>query len=153
MASRDTVAELICDGLHVSPGAVAALVAAKGWSHVALVSDCLRCGGMPEGDYVLGDFPIRLAGGVARLVGEDGSVGNIAGSVLTLDQAVRNVVGWGVATAEQAIRMATEVPARSSGIDDCCGSLRMGRDADFNVLSPGLEVLETYLGGRPVPRA
>lgn len=150
MATPTTTAELICDGLHVASGAVAALVAAKGWEHVALVSDCLRCGGMSEGDYMLGDFPIRVVEGVARLVQQDGTLGNIAGSTLTLARAVQNVVSWGVATPEQAIRMASEVPARASGIDGRCGSLRTGLPADFNVLSPNLEVCETYLSGELV---
>lgn len=144
MTSEDTYAEIICDGHHVHPAAVEALVRAKGWEHVALVSDCLRCGGMPDGDYFLGELPIVLEGGVAHLRDE----GNLAGSVLTLDQAVRNVVAWGIASPEEAIRMATEIPARSCGIDDACGSLRTGLPADFNVLSPDLSMLQTYVGGR-----
>ena len=150
MATPTTTAELICDGLHVAPGAVAALVAAKGWEHVALVSDCLRCGGMPEGDYMLGDFPIRVTEGVARLIQEDGTLGNIAGSTLTLARAVQNVVAWGVASPEQAIRMASEVPARAAGIEKSCGSLRTGMPADFNILAPDLSVRSTYLAGRLV---
>ncbi|WP_077598289.1 N-acetylglucosamine-6-phosphate deacetylase [Olsenella urininfantis] len=147
MAAGDTFAELICDGMHVHPGAVRALTNAKGWRHISLVSDCLRCGGMPDGDYMLGDFPIRLAEGIARLLREDGGAGNIAGSVLTLAAAVKNVVDWGVASPDQAMRMASEIPARMSGIDDCCGSILAGRCADFNVLSPSMELEETYLGG------
>ena len=133
----------ICDGHHVHPAAVGALVAAKGWEHVALVSDCLRCGGMPDGDYVLGELPIVLEGGVAHLRDE----GNLAGSVLTLDVAVQNVVAWGVATPEEAIRMASEVPARSCGLADSCGVIAAGRLADFNVLAPDLTLRQTYLGG------
>lgn len=152
MATPTTTAELICDGLHVAPGAVAALVAAKGWEHIALVSDCLRCGGMPEGEYLLGDFPIRVSNGVARLVQQDGTLGNIAGSTLTLARAVQNVVAWGVATPEQAIRMASEVPARASGIDKRCGSLQRGLPADFNILTSDLMVSETYLAGQLVTK-
>ena len=143
MTSPDAYAELICDGHHVHPAAVAALVRAKGWEHVVLVSDCLRCGGMPDGDYLLGELPIVLEGGVAHLRDE----GNLAGSVLTLDAAVRNVVAWGVATPEQAIRMASEIPARSCGIDGSCGLLVPGRMADFNVLEPDLTLRATYVGG------
>ena len=143
MTSPDAFAELICDGHHVHPAAVGALVAAKGWEHVALVSDCLRCGGMPDGDYVLGELPIVLEGGVAHLRDE----GNLAGSVLTLDVAVQNVVAWGVATPEEAIRMASEVPARSCGLADSCGVIAAGRLADFNVLAPDLTLRHTYLGG------
>lgn len=143
MTSDDAFAELICDGLHVSPVACEALVRAKGWERVFLISDCLRCGGMPEGDYMLGELPIRLEGGVARLRDE----GNIAGSVLTMAGAVKNVVDWGIVTAEQAIRMATEIPARANGIDGACGSIAAGRDADLVVLRPDLTLECVYLGG------
>ena len=146
MTSRGTYAEVICDGMHVSPAAVEALVRAKGTDRVVLVTDCLRCGGMPDGDYMLGEFPIVVRDGAAHL--RDG--GNLAGSILTLDQAVRNVVDWGVATAEQAIRMASEVPARSCGLADACGSLRPGLDADFVVLGRDLTVQETYVSGNRV---
>ena len=105
---------------------------------------------MPDGDYTLGDFPVRLQGGIARLVQKDGSLGNIAGSSATLAQEVRNLVEWGIVTPEQAIRMATEVPARSAGIDDVCGQMLPGRAADFNVLTQDLSVQETYLDGRLV---
>jgi len=143
MTTPDTYSELICDGKHVSPGAAMALVRAKGWQHVALITDCLACGGMPDGEYVLGELPIVLADGVARLRDE----GNIAGSVLTLARAVKNVVDWNIVTAEQAVRMATEVPAKMSLIDDMCGFILPGRDADFNVLEADLTLRETYMAG------
>lgn len=143
MTSDDAASELICDGLHVSPVACDALVRAKGWEHVFLISDCLRCGGMPEGDYMLGELPIRLSGGVARLRDE----GNIAGSVLTMAGAIKNVVDWGIVDAEQAIRMATEIPARTNGIDATCGSIRPGRLADLVILGSDLSLEATYLGG------
>lgn len=139
----DAYCELICDGLHVHPAAVRALCRAKGWGRVALVTDCLCCGGMPDGDYLLGDLPIRLDGGEARLL----HGGNLAGSTLTLDQAVRNVVLWGVATPEQALRMASEVPARSCGIDDRCGVLAPGRAADVVLLDEGLNLADVLLDG------
>ncbi|OFK23405.1 N-acetylglucosamine-6-phosphate deacetylase [Olsenella sp. HMSC062G07] len=147
MSTSDTFAELICDGRHVLPGAARALVAAKGWQHVVIVSDCLSCGGMPEGDYVLGDLPIRMQDGIARLVNEDGGVGNIAGSTSCVADGAMNLLAWGAATAEQAIRMGSEIPARSCGIDDVCGQLLPGRTADLNVLADDLTVLETYLAG------
>ena len=143
MVTPDTYSELICDGKHVSPGAAMALVRAKGWQHVALITDCLACGGLPDGEYVLGELPIVLADGVARLRDE----GNIAGSVLTMAGAVKNVVNWNLVSPEQALRMASEVPAKMSLIDDECGFILPGRHADFNVLDGDLSLRETYLGG------
>ena len=146
MTTPDAYSELICDGQHVSAGAITALVRAKGWQHVALITDCLLCGGLPDGEYKLGELPIVLTGGAAHLRDE----GNLAGSVLTLDVAVKNVVDWDVVTAEQAIRMASEVPARMSLIDDACGFILPGRAADFNVLEADLTLRETYIGGQLV---
>lgn len=146
MTSHGTYAEVICDGMHVRPPAVRALVKAKGVDHTVLVTDCLRCGGMPDGNYYLGEFPIMVQGGAARL--KEG--GNLAGSILTLDQAMRNVVDWNIATVEQAVRMASEIPARANGLADRCGSLRPGLDADFVVLDRDLTVRETYVSGSRV---
>ena len=148
MTSQGVYAELIADGKHVDPVACETLVRSKGWEHVALITDCLSCGGLPDGDYFIGELPIELRDGAAFL--KEG--GNFAGSTLTLARAVRNVVDWGLVTAEQAIRMASEVPARSCGIADRCGSILPGRDADLVVLDAGMNLLETYVGGRAVER-
>ena len=146
MTSQGVYAELISDGLHVDPVVCEALVRAKGWEHIVLVTDCLSCGGLPDGDYKIGELPIRLQNGQARL--KDG--GNLAGSTLTLDRAVKNMASWGIVTAEQAIRMATEVPARSLGMGDRCGAILPGRDADLAVFDPELNLVETYVGGTRV---
>lgn len=143
MTSQGMYAELICDGNHVDPVACEALVRAKGWEHVVLITDCLSCGGMPDGDYFIGELPIVMRGGAARL--KNG--GNLAGSTLTMVEAAHNVVDWGIVTAEQAIRMGTEVPARANGIADRCGAILPGRDADLVVLDPDLNLVETYVGG------
>ena len=82
----------------------------------------------------------------------DGTLGSIAGSVLTLDQAVRNVMEWNIVTAEQGIRMASEVAAKSAGIDDICGMMLPGRSADFNVLDTDLMLVDTFIGGRQVQK-
>lgn len=143
MATDNTYAEVIADGLHVRPEAIDVLVRAKGWNEVALVSDCLRCGGMPEGDYMLGGLPIVLKDGAAHLRDS----GNLAGSVLTLSKAVRNIVDWGIESLEHAVAMASIVPARSAGIDDRCGQILPGRAADLVVLGADLGVRATYVGG------
>ena len=147
METPETYAELICDGRHVQPGALNVLIRAKGWQHVVLITDCLGCGGLPEGHYTSGGLPVVMKGGLCYLENPDGSTGNIAGSVLTLAKGVKNIVDWDLVSAEQAIRMATEIPARSARIDDRCGSIKPGRDADFVVFDHELNLRETYLGG------
>ena len=136
-------AKAICDGKHETPGACQVLVNAKGWDHVVLITDCLACGGMPEGDYMSGGLPVVMRDGLCYL--RDG--GSIAGSVLTLVQGVKNFYDWGIVTAEQAIRMATEVPARANGIDRLCGSIIPGRDADLVLLNSDLTLDSVYVGG------
>ena len=149
LSTRDSYSELICDGHHVNPVAARVVMQAKGHDHTALITDCMCAGGMPDGDYKLGELPVVVANGTARL--KDG--GSLAGSILKLDQAVRNVIEWGVASPEEAVRMATEVPARANAIDDVCGFIRPGRQADFVVLDRGFNVEATYLGGEEAYRA
>lgn len=150
MTTHGTYAEAICDGHHLNPIAVRALVNAKGYDHTVLITDCMRAGGMPNGQYKLGDFPVVVEGGTARLMDESHS---LAGSILRLFEGVKNVFDWGIVSAEEAVRMASENPARSCGIDDVCGFIRPGYDADFIVVTKDLQLEETFLGGKSVYKA
>lgn len=143
MTTPETYAEIICDGKHVTPGACKVLVNAKGWDHVVLITDCLACGGMPEGEYTSGGMAVIMRDGLCYLRDS----GSIAGSVLTLAQGVKNFYDWGIVTAEQAIRMATEVPALANGINGSCGNIIPGRDADLVILNADLTLDSTYVGG------
>lgn len=147
MTTRNTYAEIICDGRHVVPAAIKALVDAKGWEHTVLITDCLGCGGLPDGDYMSGGLPVVLKDGLCYLRNEDGTTGSIAGSVLTLAQGAKNMVDWQIVTADQAIRMATEVPARSARIDDRFGYIYPGRAADMTVFNADMTLAATFVGG------
>ena len=147
MTTADTYAEVICDGKHVVPAAIKALVDAKGWQHTVLITDCLICGGMPEGNYVSGGMPVDMKDNLCYIVKEDGTTGSIAGSVLTLARGVKNMVDWQIVTAEQAIRMATEVAARSARVDDRVGFIKPGRAADLTVFNADMTLAATYVGG------
>ena len=140
--SSDAYAELIADGYHVHPAAASVAMRAKGHDKVALITDCMRAGGMPNGDYTLGEFPVVVKDGTARL-----KSGSLAGSILDLKQGVKNVFDWDIASVAQAIEMATKVPAESVGIDGEAGYLRVGRDADFVVFDTQLNLERTYLDG------
>lgn len=139
---NDVYAELIADGHHVHPKSIEILLGARGHDHVALITDCMMAGGMPDGAYALGEFPVDKHEGTVRL--KDGS---LAGSILKLKEGLKNVVDWGVATPEQAVMMASLIPAVSCNIDDKCGMISQGRDADFIVLNPAMELEATYLDG------
>ena len=90
MSTPETYAEIICDGKHVNPAAIKALLQAKGWQHTVLITDCLGCGGMPEGSYTSGGMDVIMKDNLCWLA--DGK--SIAGSVLTLAQGVKNIVDW-----------------------------------------------------------
>ena len=144
MATPESYAELICDGVHVHPGAAAALAAAKGWDHIVLITDCLSCGG-PVADGVaphVGDKPVEVRDGAAWL-----ESGNLAGSTLTLARGVHNVVEWGIASCEAALRSASEVPAIAHGLDGEFGFIKPGRAADLVVMDPRMNLVASYIGG------
>lgn len=142
MALKDTYAELICDGHHVSPIAAKIMMDIKSRDNVALITDCMRAGAMADGEYTLGKFNVNVKNGVARL-----SSGSLAGSVLTMNNAIKNVIDWNIASLEEAIKMASYVPALSCNINDVCGSIDQGIDADFIVIDSNLNVYETYING------
>ncbi|GHI00436.1 N-acetylglucosamine-6-phosphate deacetylase [Neobacillus kokaensis] len=135
-------AEVICDGHHVHPAAANILMNARSRKETVLITDCMMAGGMPEGEYQLGEFPVEVKNGSARLAS-----GSLAGSILKLKDAVKNVVKWGIATPEEAVYMASTAPAKSIGMDEECGRIANGLDADFIVLTPELELAATYLDG------
>ena len=144
--NSDTIGELICDGHHVNPTASNILMNVKGRDHIALITDCMSAGGKEDGDYMLGEFPVIVENGTARLKDS----GSLAGSILKLKDAVKNIVEWEIADVFEAIQMASLIPAKSVGIDDVCGKLKVGYEADFIVLDKDLDLKATYLDGERV---
>lgn len=136
-------AEMICDGHHVHPAAARVVTRARGPKETVLITDCMRAGGMGEGQSRLGEFEVVVKDGTARLK----DTGNLAGSILELKQGVRNVVDWGLVSPAEALRMASLTPAQSVGIDSVCGRIAPGYEADFIVVSDQLELEATYLDG------
>jgi N-acetylglucosamine-6-phosphate deacetylase len=125
--------EVICDGVHVDPVAVRLLVGRKGAERTMLVTDAIEATGLADGDYRLGDRRVEVRGGRATLPGDD----TIAGSTLTMDRALRNVVAFTGASVPEAAAMAATTPARLLGIDDHKGAIREGLDADLVILEAG----------------
>lgn len=142
---KDVFAELICDGHHVHPAAAQIVVGMRKSDATALITDCMSATCMPDGDYKLGDLDVKVANGTAKMEN-----GGLAGSVLLLKDAVKNVVKWGIATPFEAIGMASLTPARSVGIDDVCGKIAVGYAADLVALDENLDVVATYLDGERV---
>jgi N-acetylglucosamine-6-phosphate deacetylase len=144
LTSSEVTAELIADGVHVEEAAMRILLQAKGAGRVILISDGLSATGMPDGKYMLGQLEVTVSGGICR-----NSEGKLAGSTLTLDRALRNVVALGV-PLQDAVRMLTANPAKLLGIEFKKGALRTGSDADIVLLDENLQVTNVWTRGLPL---
>jgi N-acetylglucosamine-6-phosphate deacetylase len=141
LTDPEVTAEVIADGVHVADAAIQVLIGCKGFDAVLLVSDGIAATGMRDGQYRLGNFEVTVKNGVAR-----NSEGNLAGSTLTLDRALRNLVALGVPFAD-AVRMATVLPARRLGVAGKKGILAIGADADLVALTPDMRVAAVMTRG------
>ncbi|HLK04240.1 MAG TPA: N-acetylglucosamine-6-phosphate deacetylase [Candidatus Acidoferrum sp.] len=141
LTSEDVNAELIADGVHVDEIAMKVLLKAKGPDRVVLISDGTPATGMPDGKYKLGGIDVTVVGGVCR-----DADGKLAGSTLTLDRALRNIVKLGIPLAS-AVRMLTLNPATVLGIEFKKGALRTGADADVLLLNEALQVTRVWTRG------
>jgi N-acetylglucosamine-6-phosphate deacetylase len=144
LTTPEVTAELIADGIHVDEIAMKVLLQAKGAQGVVLISDGTSATGMPDGEYLLGGLNVTVNGGVCR-----NAEGRLAGSTLTLDRALRNIVGLGIPLAD-AVRMLTLNPATLLGIEFKKGALRTGADADIVLLNDGLEIERVWTRGTVV---
>ena len=136
--------ELITDGFHIHP-AVIRLVHRLFGEKLVLISDSLRCAGMPDGDYELGGLPITLTEGVARLRGSS----TLAGSSIHLMDGLRRAVSFGV-PLEAAVYAATAAPAKAIRRDHEMGALIPGRTADLVVLDQNLSLKAVYIDGAAI---
>ncbi len=142
--NRHVRAELICDGKHVHPSTVRLAFALFGGDRMMLVSDSLRCCGMPEGEYELGGQKIRLKDGLARLLN-----GTVAGSATPLFDAMVNAIRFGI-PEEDAIRAATFNPACALGVQSQVGSIAPGKAADFIICRSDYTGKRVFLGGQEI---
>ena len=134
-------ADLIADGIHVSPEVVKVFLHSKGYERAVLITDAISATGMPDGRYQLGPIEVDVKDGKCT------ANGSLAGSVLTMDRAVRNVTKFSDWTLRDAVRAATLNPAHAVGLTKQYGKLAAGASADFLVLSPTGEVLKTIVAG------
>jgi N-acetylglucosamine-6-phosphate deacetylase len=133
-------ADIIADDIHLHPSVVKLLAHGKGPENTVLISDATAATGMPNGIYRLGTLQVEVRNGKCT------SDGKLAGSVLTMDRAVRNLARFAEWELPQAIAAASRNPARVAGLANK-GVLTPGADADFVVLSEQGEVLRTFIGG------
>ncbi len=138
--------QLIADLIHLHPTAVKVVIAAKGADLVVLITDAMMATQMPDGQYELGGLPVYVKGGAARLVDGD----NLAGSTLTMDAAVRNLILTLGIAPQAALTMASTTSAKSIGLDDKLGHIAPGYPADMVLLNDQWQVVSTFVDGREV---
>ena len=136
--------EVICDTYHVSPALYELLVRVKGDKFV-MITDCLRAGGLADGRYDLGGQTVELKDHLCRLLD-----GTIAGSVLTLNRGVYNVLQNTTLSVPAAARLASLNPAKALHVDQTKGSIAVGKDADFFLADEEMLSHLTVVGGRTV---
>ncbi len=141
-------AEVIADGIHVHPASLRIAVRQKGVSRTCLITDSMNAAGLEDGEYRVGSLDVVLRGGEARL--KEG--GALAGSVLTLNRAVRNIIRWTGASVSDAVRMASLTPAAVLGVDSELGSIEKGKLANLSVFDAEFNVVDTVVRGRSVLR-
>jgi N-acetylglucosamine-6-phosphate deacetylase len=135
-------ADIIVDGIHLEPAIVKLFLLAKGRERAVLITDAISATGMPDGRYQLGPIEVDVKDGKCT------SNGSLAGSVLTMDRAVRNVTQFANWSLRDAVRAATLNPALAVGLSEHHGVLAQGADANFTVMSLAGEVLKTIVAGR-----
>ncbi|WP_407082735.1 N-acetylglucosamine-6-phosphate deacetylase [Photobacterium leiognathi] len=140
---HDMLAELIADGIHVHPVMMQLAYRMKGYQQLALITDCMRAGGLSDGKYQLGAQMITVTNGEART--DDGS---LAGSTCSLDQALRNMIMLAGVPEWEAVQMATSVPAKYVGVDDKLGFIKPGYNASFALLDPQFQIQATLIDGQ-----
>lgn len=134
-------AELICDGFHVHPDVAAMALDVKG-DKLVLITDCMRAGLMPDGDYMLGEYPVVMKDGVART-----EAGSLAGSTLKLIDGVMNLQDWSQEPLYKVWHRGSLSPAASVGKANQLGSIENGKVADYVVLDGELSVKAVAVDG------
>ena len=137
-------AQLICDGLHISKPTVLATYKMFGADRLTLISDSIRCAGLPDGEYESGGLKVFLKEGAARLAD-----GTIAGSSATLLDCVKTAISFGI-PFDDAVKMASETPANMLGIKK--GRIEKGYDADLLIVDKELGIKTVVIGGAEVGR-
>lgn len=137
--------EMICDGIHIHPAAMELAVKMKGKDGIVLISDAVMAAGLEDGEYELGGKRVFVKNGEVRL-----PEGNLAGSTLTLNKAVYNMVNMVGIPLHDAVRMASLNPSRVIGLSNNKGSIEIGKDADLIIFDENINVFSVIVRGKVV---
>lgn len=134
--------EIIADNIHVHPGFYQSFIDINGKENVILITDSMKAGSMEDGSYDLGGQKVVVKNHSARL--EDGT---LAGSILTMNKAIKNIKENTNLEIYEILNMASLNPAKLLGIEDIKGSIEVQKDADFFMMDKNCCILETYVSG------
>jgi N-acetylglucosamine-6-phosphate deacetylase len=137
----DLFAELICDGIHTAPELVRLWWKSKGVERAILITDAMAAAGMPEGEYTLGGFAVQVANGKAM------ANGVLAGSVLTLDRALKNFVEFTGAAVEDGLRLLGANPAAMTGFNNRVGSVAVSQPANLVAVDAAGRLVQSIHAG------
>lgn len=137
--------EMICDGIHLHKAAMRMATRLKGKDKIILISDAMMAAGLKDGEYILGGQKVFVNNGAAKL--KDGT---LAGSTLTLNRAVKNMVRLVGVKLEDAVRMASLNPAKAAKVDKTKGSIEIGKDADLILFDDNIDVSLAMVNGKIV---
>jgi len=146
--SDKVTAELIADGIHVHPASLRMAIRQKGADKICLVTDSMNAAGLGDGDFKVGGLDVVVQDGQARLKDS----GALAGSVLTLNRALKNILQWTGVSVSQAVKMASSSPARVLGLDHEVGSIQTGKYANLAIFDEDFNVIDAIMRGRSILR-
>ncbi len=144
----DIYCEAICDGRHLHPGTVRLLLKTKGLDKVVAITDSIMAAGLPDGQYKLGVNDVVVVDGDAKLA----DTGVRAGSTLTQNVALLNLMAFTGKSLEQILPLLTENPAKMLGIYDKKGSIADGKDADIVILDTDNTIKDVFVSGKRIDR-
>lgn len=145
LLDKDAYVEVIADGVHLHHGILDLIYRLKGPKNMGLISDCIVAGGMKDGSYKLGMLDVNVSEGVART-----NSGSLAGSTLTLEKAVSNLINLANIPKLEAVHMASLRPAEFLGLNDTLGSIAPGKRACMTIVDSQFNVMATLIDGSVV---
>jgi N-acetylglucosamine-6-phosphate deacetylase len=143
LAHRELKVEIIVDGIHIHPAIVKSTYRTKKANEMILITDAMRAKGLEDGTYDLGGQQVQVADGKALLTD-----GTLAGSILTMNDAIKNMIQYTGCSLQDIIMMASENPAKQIGVWNRKGSISIGKDADLTVLDKEYNVVLTLCKGK-----
>jgi len=145
LLDKEAYVEVIADGVHLHPAILDLIYRLKGHEKMSLISDCIVAGGLSDGTYQLGMLDVDVKNGVART-----KSGSLAGSTLTLEVAIKNLIELANIAPLEAVHMASLVPAQFLGLDDSLGSISVGKRACLTLVDDNYQVMATIIDGKIV---